>query len=1071
MNKLHTYLRSLLSIVKNNGFFLIAAFVFISSTQSVFAQNQVYIKNVDVFFDDDGVGNHNLCVDVSTTLANVRSSDPEIEFEQPALHTAYPGGCLALCATIYCTNASTISAFGINELRFETFKITAGSNPLDPATTPALRTFFLFNLDSCASDQQDAKVGTYCTPWDGTYYRDGWEAKSNGEFGYRAIVTVQQSNPDIGDITLQHTMAYPATGLQRTITMNVVDIHNVRGVPTLVGNTTAVPARPYNIYYRLSKAADVTLRVYSSTPGVLDRNIVNHSPRPGEGIDDTGLENVDYWDGRNETGEWVSSGTYLYSIDANSYDDAGYDAAYTITGDIFIDPLQITDFKVKNLGATSNDTASLTYMLTEDATVHVEIYQPGTYFTDVSTPNATAYYEGSPTTPVRTFIEQKTMRTEVSTVWDGRDSNGNVLGDGNYVYAIWATMPKGDSAGNSIFTSKTYTGIISINRGYVSVTVPTVSSAVVGSSPPAQNLNPFYFEYVISRESPVTFSIYTSTNGLVKRIVDNEVRPANVVNREYWNGRDQFGRMVSSGTYIAEVSVQDPFVSSKVISKSIIFSANLFRIVDVSDTPLLGGSADQASITYQLSQGMYSEVKIYPKGTVINPDGAWPPVPTDGVGNPIDPIKTFSGTRPGRYKVTEFWDGISTAGEQQSDGNYPYVIVAKSTEPVSIYNVNTSNVTVADPFYPPDKITGMITIARGQVFATDFAVSPTIPELILSSQSVKLPPYSVEFYVTRTASVTISVISSTGGVIKYVDYGSIYEPNVLNRIYWDGTDHDGIYVNPGNYVIRMEVYDYPDTSLQSPTTYQVPVYVNPFQVYDVLISDVTKTSAGVVSYQLSLPMKTAIQIFKPGTTFDVNGNPTPSIAEGSLVKTLVGVRPPLTPIDEYWDGTDFNFNQVPDGNYVFRIVNSTDARLIDSVTGQIQNNNRALISDPVVYDNPNIIVVALGDSQNVCEDFESQALFYPNPLRGTSGKFRITKLPAEGYYLVKVYNVAGDLVYTRNFGNLAPSANYPNFEETWNKVNNAGKTIARGVYFAVFEYRSTSADREVCQKVQKILIP
>ena len=49
-------------------------------------------------------------------------------------------------------------------------------------------------------------------------------------------------------------------------------------------------------------------------------------------------------------------------------------------------------------------------------------------------------------------------------------------------------------------------------------------------------------------------------------------------------------------------------------------------------------------------------------------------------------------------------------------------------------------------------------------------------------------------------------------------------------------------------------------------------------------------SADLIAYQVSETMKVSIKIFKPGTTFDRNGNPFPP-ERTSLVWRIVGVRP------------------------------------------------------------------------------------------------------------------------------------------------------------------------------------
>ena len=79
---------------------------------------------------------------------------------------------------------------------------------------------------------------------------------------------------------------------------------------------------PFNpetwIPYQLSTETDVTITIY---------NNVGQQVRTLElGAQSSGLyltqEKAAYWDGRSDTGEWVSSGMYFYHLDAGSYSAA-----------------------------------------------------------------------------------------------------------------------------------------------------------------------------------------------------------------------------------------------------------------------------------------------------------------------------------------------------------------------------------------------------------------------------------------------------------------------------------------------------------------------------------------------------------------------------------------------------------------------------------------------------------------------------------------------------------------------------------------------------------------------------
>nr|MDA8131199.1 hypothetical protein [Elusimicrobiota bacterium] len=165
----------------------------------------------------------------------------KIEMEHP--RTAYPSACLGLCASLICV--SDAGSFGIDELTFEIFKFSAGSNPLDPASTPPIRTVSMYNIGTCnSSGNAEYRIGSFCTAWDATYNLNGLFGKTNGQFGFRAKVRTNQVSATAGNISIEQTAAYPGQD-QLPITVDVVNVHAVKSSPTVVGRITGVAAQPY----------------------------------------------------------------------------------------------------------------------------------------------------------------------------------------------------------------------------------------------------------------------------------------------------------------------------------------------------------------------------------------------------------------------------------------------------------------------------------------------------------------------------------------------------------------------------------------------------------------------------------------------------------------------------------------------------------------------------------------------------------------------------------------------------------------------------------------------------------
>ena len=1037
----------------------LALFAGLASTA---AAQQLYINSIDV-----GDGGFTYCN--SGTLGTSRSfvtaggnpwrDSAFIQFERPI--ASYPGGCLALCVQIVCV--STAGAFGIDELSFEVFKFAGGSNPLDPASTPPIRTINMYNVGTCPDGAYpDATVvGTYCANWDGAYNINGMFGKSNGQFGFRTKVKTNQVSQTAGNISIEQTSAYPGQN-QSPIQVNVTNIHAVRSSPTVVGRITGVGAAPYNMLYRLSKDALVTMKVYSANvQGALTlvRTLFLNVPRVGEGAPDGTLTNGDFWDGRDSDGNFVPAGNYITEIDAKSNDAPAYvaDNAWPVQVQMSLDPLQITDVAIKPLGPSSTDMATISYMLTEAATVYVNIYPPGTDISFNTVPPSAAV------APLRSFREEQPSRQTQTMMWDGRDNAGHPVCDGDYMYAVWAELPSSYPISGVIRSTRTMIGAIPVARGDV-VALLSPSSTVIGSTQQVAGLDPFYFRYTPSRDVTVSLNI-KSMDGttMVRRLVESKLREANFSNRELWDGKNDAGLFVSSGSYLAELITNDSFQCAPVKTSTVtaVIPVNMFRTVDLRTTPLMGGTSDTARIAFELSQPMYVKLNIYPTSTVINPS-VWPPSVA------ATPKYTVEGMRPGRFRVTEYWDGRDTNGRLVEDGRYPFTLVAYSTG-------------TAQVLYATDKTYGYVDVSRGKIIFTMFDVIPTIPTMYNSSDTVKLPPYEIDYALTRQSKVSVKILDANGGaqhgqaIATVIDEDrGVRDGDILYKEFWDGKDDNANFVAAGSYDVRITAKDIDiDPLLNSMATVQMTIDVDPLRIYDVSIVPLTLENPAIVSYQVSEPMKVVTKIYSPGTSVPVGWQDPPR----GLVKRIVGVRPARTSISEYWDGTDLTLSKVADGNYVFKVYGSTVTDAISTIDGSVTGN---VLAPDVISSN---IPVTRGGTADLCADFAHESFFAPNPYTGTNGWFKIPMI-LNGWVSMKVYNIAGDLVYKRQYGDVnSPRAGGDNIdgngrctvtqthEACWPRVNSYGRTLAPGVYFAVIRFEATDGTKDVCQTIKKILIP
>ncbi len=1112
---------------------------------------------------------------------------PNAQF--PALLPVYPQGdngfnvCnsqVYICAQACAVGASTAAPVSIDTLEFEIFRYVDGANPLDPTSTPPLRTFFIDNpgiiqpptTGLCVPQSNPVPTGlflnpgnpaadslpAYCVVWDGTQAIQGTFGKVNGAYGFRVTVQTNQQGQS-GNIAITNVKAYPlgqtydanrVSVSQKPILVNVTDVHVINSTPTVVGKITGVAAEPYNFTYRLSKPATMYITINQSVPdasGHFDnlRNLLgqNGEQEPGEGnlgvTGATPLLDGSSWDGRDNNGNILPPGNYLAVFQANAYNQ--YTApGYTVTtgacggappypeytcdmeGDlsnpttytIALDPLQITDIQVAPLLGGTTSLAVLSYVLTEPATVYVDIYPPNTQFcndsagnpaladvnstaTDPATiPPAKNFYASlggcspsNPVSPIRSISQMQPSRTTQISFWDGRDNSGNYVNDGDYVFVIYAALPsqrgvayRGNAADTRIWTSTAKQGFISVVRGLVGVTQISPTSTVIGSSPPVGGLNPFSFSYQISRPATVSLLIYDQTGlNVIKTIVNKEAQPGQLTITETWpDGVGDNGLIVSSGTYLAQLTVFDPAFPAKVSTTTVLFPVDLFRITDVAVTPLLAVVNDTATLTYQLSQPMFIAWNIYPPGSVVlNSSTTWPPcanqLPPNActssqvvspLGVQVAPVITYYGMRPGRLKITETWAGQNPNGIYVPDGQYVYTLSAVSTTTPS--------------YFPTDRVYGTITVARGSVLFSSFNVIPTVPTLFNSSNTITLDPFSIQYTVTRESSVTIQILNTNipPQVMTTVVAGAVREPGILNTDVWDGRDLVGNFlpvpVSFGGtaYIVQAVALDVA-SSLTIPSTAQVTVAYDPLRIYDLAVTPIVGGGAATIAYQVSEPMKVSLKVYQPNTIFDYAGNASPPDSV-SLVKIITGVRPPRTEIKDTWDGTNIAGTKLPEGDYKFVLVGSTDTSAIDTQTGNVIYPNE-LADDHLIDDIP----MTLGPSTDPQGDFNTNSYVFPNPVPASAGSatFCLYNPFPHAHITMRMYTMSGSLVMTQDFGSSLPASYQTNvgvcgggIPYVWSKANQGGRNVARGLYYAVLRVEQQEEGTTVLQTVKKVLV-
>ena len=950
-------------------------------------------------------------------------------------------------------------------------------------------------------------------PYNGCYYNALGGTDNTPEFKAGAACT---ANPDNNNkqFTGVKTLSY-YTG-QVAIERGFVDITIQPVSYSTVGSSpTAYGLDPFIFKYSIVREANVVAKVTNSA-GVDVKYLT-----PKTGITQVAQQmNTLSWDGRDDQGRMVTPGTYMFVVESK---DAMFPAVTNKASAVFpVDMYRVVDVATTDVYGDSDAKATISYMLSKAMNVQINIYNKDVVIPAYNTKGG----------DYSDFVVN-------NSVW----ATGYATADLTSVpvYETGVTTPFATLTNPSIGTNTTLTGTA---NSYTRDTVTVVENPnyVVGSTVTTE------LQYYVTLKREIG-TLSTGVNSWPPRICNKDT--------------DKVLFCPADATWApatgCSVALVDYVVPSRVAEGN--------ACIYVNDTTFTNYPANAQDAAAGKLDVRLQPIKTFDRTSTKTGDGIMITEEWDAVSF-YNPTST---QQPGACKgKTNLKD---CPYETVPDGQYPFFISARSNEPFDRYYAESGEKDAAnkdyipgapfktpaevkqEPFwYATDKVSSKINITRGSVYFLDGSttVYPNAPQLFNASTGpVFIPPYEIDFSVSRAATVEVAIVAlkpnmcydttgklternaAAGAVCKYLSTTTIantgnFDPNTVRKVYWDGTDNNGVYVKPGIYEVRLIAKNYPDPHLYQETVKVIRINADLLKVFDLLEADGyalnQRDTDMKIGYQISVPMKVAIQIFKPGTTiYDYQKgtlrNPTTGTEVKDihevLVKAIVGIRPATTLIEEVWDGRDYAQQEVPDGTYPFRFVTALNSADIDSVTGEILGSDDTSadaakwsiekVADTYQYQNLHKATVAIGDGRFVCEDWEKTVFFYPNPLRVASkGTLEITKMPVPGTVSIKYFNLAGDLVRDSNY-TCVDANNYqvtmgsslqfnpdntpegsvkldndgldafPNIRNAalrckWDRTNQHGKKVARGVYFGLVDFRAQNG-REHCQKVVKILVP
>jgi len=932
---------------------------------------------------------------------------------------------------------------------------------------------------------------------------------------------------------------------------------------TLGSSPTAYGLDPFIFKYSLDRDAQVVATV-ENTAGVVVKYLTLQEGEPNV----SQQLNTLTWDGRDEQGRMVYPGTYMFRVKAM---DAMFPAQSNQAITVFpVDMYRVVDVATTDVYGDSNAKATISYHLSKTMNAQVNIYNkdvviPHYNSTTGEYNDATvkATYTGKETNvSAGTLTGGITITPTPGGTYSATASSAGYTIPQNGSVVIYADC--GSYTCRNTFTSASEYSIYGdrdLNDDLTNLDAnPSHSDNI--NNPNHHNNEPLTGNYTVYLKQEVLNVPATSMAAWPPRLCnqddDSDIFTSNYVDPAKVNQTKRACIYVNDKTftnYPANAAVASSGVVDVRLQPIHTFDRSSLRIGDdgivMEEWNALyfyNPTPDSARHTEEeIAKCTNTNEKANCPYEMV-PDGQYPFFISARSNEPFN-----------RYYYDKLRDEGKTFQGTYTLSGEPFLHVDRDGN-----EIGNADVQQEDYLYASDKVVHKINITRGPVYFLDgsVAVFPNAPQLFNASSTTLtfIPPYEINFSISRAAQVEVAIVALepnmcspvtdnvlssnvnvyesrtnvAGDICKFLSTMTImntghFDANVIRKMYWDGTDHNGNYVKPGIYEVRLTARNYPDAGLYQPTVKSITLNADLLKVFDLLENDnyaISERGQNMkIGYQVSVPMKVAIQIFKPGTTiFNYSKgtlrNPTTGMEVQDirevLVRSIVGIRPGTTLIEEVWDGLDYAGQEVPDGIYPFRFVTSLDTAAIDSVTGEVLFGNDAdtdpnkwkiaRVADTYEYQNLHRATIAIGDGRFVCEDWKKTVFFYPNPLNDANkGTLEITKMPVPGTVSIKYFNLAGDLVrnadyecvdannYKTTMGSnmyfqpdnnvkdsdgqyhrvdLGAFANVRNaaLRCKWDRTNQHGKKVARGVYFGLVDFKAYNG-REHCQKVVKILIP
>ncbi len=344
------------------------------------------------------------------------------------------------------------------------------------------------------------------------------------EWDFDGDGTYDVSSTDTGNAGYVYTLPGSFTAVLRvTNDAGLTDTASVNilvtaGITAYLGQESFDPSvgETIDINSVLTATATVTVLVTDRTGNTIKTLVKDASRAPGY--------YSDTWDGKNEAGQVLASGAYLYVIE---YETGGQTYRYDLTNTISPDIAKITPTYPTTFNPLNAETNFFRYELETKSEVTVYI----------------SPFRGGAMDRIKTLVLRQPQKAgNYVLTWDGTDDSGNLVASESYVLAVFRWyLPEN--------------AIIINNRPMISD--PLVNPAYFNPDAlPYSDENQTIMSYTLSKQADVSLTIYDGLNYIVKQITTKDVSagPGNIIT---WDGKNTQGKNVTPGVYRTKLIATD----------------------------------------------------------------------------------------------------------------------------------------------------------------------------------------------------------------------------------------------------------------------------------------------------------------------------------------------------------------------------------------------------------------------------------------------------------------------------------------------------------------------------------